>query len=135
VFSLGLRRYFNGSKVEETAQRLASAVLSYWPFDEVELTGSAKMVEAVEKALEDRIKVLKENGLKVAEEKTMKIRVLMVGRAMDWQSPLMRDYHYMPLVYDLYRVKNNLLTLDKEVISLAPMASELFEEIKYLGIE
>lgn len=71
----------------------------------------------------------------MTEDKTPKIKILIVDRGGDWQSPLMRDYHYLPFIYDVYKVKNNLLTFsEKELVSLAPMSSDLFEQIKYLGI-
>lgn len=66
VLSLGMKGYFNNRDkptwTESTVRRIASALLSYWPFDEVEFVHSlknGKMVEELEKMLNNRIRILK----------------------------------------------------------------------------
>lgn len=71
VFSLGMHGYFNRKEswLQATASRLASAVLSYWPFDEMELNYSVhnvKLAEQFQKLLSERIRLLKENDIKIS---------------------------------------------------------------------
>jgi hypothetical protein len=51
-------------------------------------------------------------------------------------SPIMRDYDYLPLVFDVFEVRNCVLPLGKdEKHSLRPEFDKVWEDIKFQSIE
>lgn len=79
--------------------------------------------------------ILVKSEIKNSEGKTPRIRVLLLDREIDLQSPLMRDYSYLPLVYDVFKVHKNVLTIRKDqTLCLRPEFDTTWEATKLLGI-
>lgn len=93
-----------------------------------------QLANGIEKYLRERIETYQKCKITNNEARTPRLTVLLVDRQEDYQSPLMRSYQYMPLIYDIFRIHRNTLVLDKKEHELIPCTDSIWEQLKYLDL-
>lgn len=73
-----------------------------------------KMAKVLNENIKTQIKKLETTDVDVLDPSSGRVTILLVDRAQDPISPLMHDFFYQPMIYDLLDIKNNIAEYEDE---------------------
>ena len=114
---------------EKIAYKLATVIPTLFDYEKFQIiynkNAHNSVAERVARILEDRIhRFLELRKTEDDDEPPAPVKVVILDRSFDPLTPLLHDYYYMSLVYDLLDVENDIVKYDSEDNTGKPIAKK-----------